>query len=245
MQKGNLAHAIEAEKCRRDAHFFVFEKVITKDEHDLDNAEKPFPGHLYLHALLDCLLVSGKLVKPKDARYALEAGLSREWLDTIHQSGILFLEKSRQILASWLICAYLLWRAKHRKHQLILAQSKKEDDAANLVYNKEPFNARISFMESKLPRHLRSCVFPTNGSKCHIFFPNGSHIWGIPEGGDIVRSNTASVIFSDEAAFQPEFGSAYTAALPSIKGGGQLIAVSSAEPGEFCDLVEGLEEVKR
>jgi hypothetical protein len=45
-------------------------------------------------------------------------------------------------------------------------------------------------------------------------------------------------LFSDEAAFQPEFGEAYTAALPAVRGGGQAIFVSSAEMGDFQELVE-------
>ena len=43
---------------------------------------------------------------------------------------------------------------------------------------------------------------------------------------------------SDEAAFQPAFGLAYQAALPSLKGGGQAIFISSAEIGDFATLIE-------
>ncbi len=140
--------------------------------------------------------------------------------------------------ATWVVCAYLLWRSKFGAHQLILVQSKREDDAANLVFNNEPHVARMSFMETRLPLHLRSLSFPKNATYSHLYFPNGSHVWGIPEGGDIVRSNTPSIIFSDEAAFQPAFGSSYTASMPCVTNGGQYIAVSSAEQGEFAELVE-------
>ncbi len=186
------------------------------------------------------LLVSGRLIKPEEAVYALEAGCDRETLDVAHQSGIFMLEKSRQLLVTWIVCAYMLWRAKFRFHQLLMVQSKREEDAANLVFNKEPHLARISFIECHLPKHLRSVAFPGSGSYGHLHFPNGSHIWAIPEGGDIIRSNSPSAVFSDESAFQPEFGNSYTAALPAIKGGGQYIGVSSAEPGEFQSLVESV-----
>ena len=62
--------------------------------------------------------------------------------------------------------------------------------------------------------------WPKGGAYGHIYFPNGSHVWAIAEGGSIVRSNTPSVVFSDEAAYQNEFDDAYTAALPAISGGG-------------------------
>lgn len=233
-------HSLEGEKCRRSAHYFIFDskKVLTKDEHDQVNAVKPFYDTAYLRVVLDCLLVSGKVVKPDKAKYAKEAGFEDEYLEALYFSGMFAVEKSRQLLATWIVCAYLLWRAKYKPHQLILVQSKREDDAAILVYNKEPTVARISFMESNLPQHLKTVQFPKGGAYGHLFFPNGSHIWAIPEGGDIIRSNTPSVIFGDESAFQPEFDHALTAALPAIKGGGQGVFISSAEPGSFQVFVE-------
>ena len=231
---------LEWERCRRDAQVFVFESGLrTKDEHDADTPLKPFPDVLYLRALLDTLLVSGRLISPDRATYALQAGLSRDWLATLATSGVLMVEKSRQVMVTWLCCAYLLWRAKFHEHQLLLVQSKREDDAANLVFNKEPHVARISFLEYALPATLRSVSFPKAGAFGLLYFPNGSRIWGIPEGADIIRSNTPSAVFSDESAFQPQFGDSFTAALPCIKGGGQYIAVSSANPGEFASIVEG------
>lgn len=231
--------AIERERCRRSCQYFVFESgLVTKDEHDLANPVKGMYDEGYLRVMVDVLCVSGRVMEAGQARYARGAGLSEEFLSVLAASGIVCVEKSRQMLVTWIVCAYLLWRAKYYPHQLLLVQSKREDDAANLVFNKEAFFARISFLESHLPKHLRTLVFPRNATYGHLYFPNGSHIWGIPEGGDIIRSNTPSVVFSDESAFQAEFDKSYTAALPAIKGGGQYIAVSSAEPGSFATLVE-------
>lgn len=226
---------------RRSPHWFIFESgfVVTKDEHDTERPVKAFPDVPYLRTTLDCLLVAGRLLEPENASHARGAGIDLAWLQYLSSSGILFLEKSRQIMATWIVCAYLLARAKAKDHQLILVQSRKEEDAANLVYSKEPHVARISFMESHLPAHVRSVEFPGGASYGHLYFTNGSHIWGIPEGGDVIRSNTPSVVVADEAAFQPEFGASYTAALPAVKGGGSYVALSSAQPGEFCTLVEG------
>jgi hypothetical protein len=237
--------ALDYERSRRSAHHFIFNEhpggyLVTKDEHDKDHAVKPFPDALYLKSLIDCLMVSGKFITPKEAIYALEAGHSLAWLAQAYQSGIFAIEKSRQMMITWIICAFILWRAKFHPHQLILVQSKREDDAANLVFNKDPYNARISFMEYHLPDHLKTIDWEgKHGSFCNIYFPNGSHIWAIPEGADIIRSNTPSMIYCDEAAFQPEFGDSYTAALPAVKGGGQYVGVSTANPGAFQELVEG------
>lgn len=233
-----LSSDLLKERYRRDAHAFIFEGLRTKDEHDLRSPVKPFPDELYLRATLDDYLVSARLLLPADAKWSLEAGTPLSWLQHVYVSGIIFTEKSRHVMATWLTCAYLLWRARSLPHQLILVQSKREEDVAALVYDKEPDQARISFLEWALPEELRLVKFPAAGKYCHIYFPNGSHIWGIPEGGHIIRSHNPSVLFSDEAAFQPEFGKAYTAALPAITHGGQLIVVSSAEVSEFMQLVE-------
>ena len=232
---------VQAERCRRDAHYFLFDSGVlkTKDEHDLEQPMKRLPDEEYLRILLDFLLVSGRMVRSKDAKWALAAGYERDFLDHLFATSVVFVEKSRQVMATWLVCCYLLWRARAYPHQLILVQSKREDDAANLVFTKEPSMARISFLESALPEPLRVIGWPKGGSYAHLYFPNGSHIWAIPEGGGIIRSNTPSVLFSDEAGYQPELADAFTAALPAISGGGQGIFVSSANPGEFCNLTEG------
>jgi len=235
---GNLQHDLERERYRRDAHAFIFEAIKTKDEHDIYSPTKNFPDELCLRATLDLYLVSAKLMEPRLANYAIGAGIGLDFLEHIYRSGILFIEKSRHVMATWLTCAYLLWRARAFPHQLIMVQSKREEDVAALVYDKEPDQGRISFLEWSLPPHLRVARFPHGAKYCHVYLPNGSHIWGIPEGGHIIRSHNPSVVFSDEAAFQPEFGKAYTASLPAITHGGQLLVVSSAEPSEFQQLVE-------
>lgn len=234
----SVEHELEKEALRRDAHRFIFSYIRTKDEHDLWSPVKHFPDEECLRATIDCYLVSGKLLKPEAAQYALAIGLELDFLRHIYESGILFIEKSRHVIATWTTCAYLLWRARAFPHQLIMVQSKREEDAAALVYDKEPGQGRISFLEQSLPAHLRMCEQPKNSKYCHMYFSNGSHLWAIPEGGGIIRSHNPSVIFSDECCFQPEFGNAYTAALPAITHGGQLICVSSAYPGEFQALCE-------
>ncbi len=191
-----------------------FQHVWTKDEHDAENPVKPYP------------------IKEKALRLLIHR---------FSTMPMLWVVKSRQLMVTWTVCAYLLWAAKRHPYRLIFAQSKKEADAANLVFNggksgKDWFQARISFIEKHLPPWLQDEGI--QASYAQLVFPNGSKIWGIPEGPDIIRSYTASVLFSDEAAFQPSFEAAYTAALPMIKGGGQFIAVSSANPGFFEKMVE-------
>ena len=189
--------------------------VQTKDEHDEINPVKLFPEKPYIPYLFN--------------------------LFTKKVKSIYFVAKSRQIMLTWLCCVYALWLAKAIPHRLIFLQSKKEEDAANLVFSggrtgKNWNTARISFIEKHLPWWLQDEEIESAYGK--LLFPNGSKIWGVPEGADMIRSYTPSLVISDEASFQPEFGSAYTAMLPIAKQGGMLIAISSANPGPFGEIIQ-------
>ena len=189
--------------------------VSTKDEHDDQNPIKSFPIKPYVSYLFNM------------------------WHEK--KQSIYFIAKSRQIMLTWLCCVYALYLAKSTPHRLIFLQSKKEEDAANLVFNggrtgKNWDSARISFIEKHLPEWLQDPDIESAYGK--LLFPNGSRIVGVPEGADMIRSYTPSLVISDEAAFQPEFGGAYTAMLPIAKQGGMLIAISSAHPGPFGEIVE-------
>jgi phage FluMu gp28-like protein len=181
--------------------------VVTKDEHGIgESSVRPFPTREQKPYIWDIL-------------------------DTIQAEQLVAIEKSRQLMVTWLVCLYCLWCAKYQKNRLIFIQSKKEDDACNLVFNSEWTVGRISFMEYNLPESMKSEIATSYGKM--NFRETGSRIIAIPEGGDQIRSYTASLIYSDEAAFQPEFENAWKASNPSIKGGGKMVIVSSARNGSY------------
>lgn len=198
--------AVARTKCAEDIEYFA-SYVKTKDEHGYGELSvKQFPTR-------------------EQKKYIWEI------IDTVNREQLVAIEKSRQLMVTWIMCLYCLWVAKFQTNRLIFIQSKKEEDAANLVFNSEWSASRISFMEYNLPEFLKSDCAAAYGK---LFFRDtGSRIWGIPEGGDQIRSYTASLIVSDEAAFQPEFENAWKAANPSIKGGGKMIVVSSARSGAY------------
>ena len=110
---------------------FIFSGYVkTKDEHDADNPIKPFPDKPYL----------------------------REVIDIVHKSDSLFIPKSRQIRMSWVMVLYALWVALFFPHQSIFIQSKKEEDAAALVFDKKIENSRMSFVYFHLPDWLKAML---------------------------------------------------------------------------------------
>ena len=141
---------------------------------------------------------------------------------------LLLIPKSRQMMVSWLITALYLHDAQFNPGRFIFFQSKKEKDADSLV-------DRAKFIYNNQPWFLRE---PAKQVYCELAFPRiNSVIRGIPQGGNQIRMHTASGIFMDEAAFMYEADEAFTAAKPSIDGGGRITMASSANPGFFEMLV--------
>ena len=164
-----------------------------------------------------------KLPPDKDYfRYLVE-----EW----YANPRLLIPKSRQVMVSWGMVLCHLWWAMFRSGQLVFFQSKKEEDADKLVKRAFGVWRRLPlWMQERCPATYSYCNLKFTGQDCLI--------QGIPQGEDQIRSNTASAIFDDEAAFQPEFGSAFSAAQPAVEGGGRFTAASSAKAGEFFDLCD-------
>jgi hypothetical protein len=188
------------------------QQVYTQDEHDPTIAAKPFPDKEYIRWVVG------------------------EWASTKQN----LWEKSRQIMASWTFCALYLHDAQFGINRLNFIQSKKEEDSDALL-------RRCFFIYQNQDDWLKA-LYPAEYSYCHIdFYRPGdrirkvplSRIWAIPQGGDVLRQHTASGLFIDEGAFQPDLESSIRAAMPMLKGGGRIDIVSSAEPSYFQAMVEG------
>jgi hypothetical protein len=67
-----------------------------------------------------------------------------------------------------------------------------------------------------------------------ISWANGSTLQGVPKGADQIRQYHPTLLIVDEAAHVDDFEASYAAADPVC---GQIIAVSSAAPGWFGDIV--------
>ena len=217
--------------CTEDPGYYVFGPpgspvggfVRTFDEKDRTAPRKPLPDKEYLRELLDFI-------------HSNETG------------DVCALAKSRQMMASWLVCAYASWEAHFHPQARVMVQSKKAEDAWALVYRNGWFHSRIAFIERGLPRILR--IDGLKGTRGELWYPHGAVVQGIPQGPDMFRSYAASLVIIDEACFQPMFGEAYKAALPMCKGdpnvpgsGGRIIAISSAKGDtEFAALIDADEE---
>lgn len=128
--------------------------------------------------------------------------------------------KSRQMMITWLIVALNLWKFITKNGQLIFFQSKKEYDSAQIVERAKTIYDNLPFKKQ----------YPATIKYLHIISPERySKIVGIPQGGAILRQYTSSSILCDEAAFQEQAEDAYSAAKPTIEGGGNYTLISTAD----------------
>ncbi len=190
--------AAEILRVRNDLFYFLETYVWTLDEDaDIRAGEKSikrFPSR-----------------EERPELYELAAlWLNPEGRDELRRLG---LDKSRQMAGTWTLLECDLWDTMFHPGVRTFLQSKKEKDAINLL-------ERVWFTFQRLPAWLK----PTYQKReTELIFPKlNSLMWAIPQGGDHIRSYTASNVFCDEAQKQPEFGDAYTASIASCGNWGRL-----------------------
>lgn len=174
------------ERVRTDGEVFL-RFVLTRDEADPELAVKPFPVYMpYLGELWRTLARDQRVV----------------------------IAKSRQMLVSWIVCAFCIHWARFRPHQAIYWQSQQWKDACGMVAQAEgqPMG-RCQFMERHLPQWLQQGIKSQEGL---ISYPNGSFIQAVAGGADQIRGKVGSLIVEDEAAKQEEFTGVYQTIAPLI-----------------------------
>ena len=115
-----------------------------------------------------------------------------------------------------------LWDTLYHPGRHNFFQSKKEDDAKELLRR-----ARIIYnnLEDKPKVEWKNTIMEVEEM--------GSRLQAIPQGGDIIRMHTASGIYADEFAFQEQAEDAFTAARPTVQGGGRFTGVSTPKYKNF------------
>lgn len=154
-----------------------------------------------------------------------------ELFQCIDENQMVAIPKSRRMMVSWAVAAWATHRARFFPNNAIFIQSETESKAAYVVNN------RCKYIEENMePAPFRrpfKTIKTGDGLVGRMTYrDSGSYIWGIPEGGDMIRSYTASAIILDESDFQPQGHQALTAALPAIEKGCKILLVSSSNgPG--------------
>ena len=142
------------------------------------------------------------------------------------------IEKSRDMMATWLIVCLHTWDVLFHHGRQHLFQSQTAAKTMELVQ-------RAFFVAKQHPKFLRGVIGPLSFSKGdhksgELFVAKQeSEILGFAQGPDQIRQFHPSGIFQDEAAFQLEAEAAYAAIKPAILMGGKFTAISSANRSWF------------
>ena len=155
-------------------------------------------------------------------------------MNTFQTEKLVALEKSRDMLGTWSVIAFLTWDGLFHKGRQILYQSEDATRTRDLI-------DRSMTMWKNQPEWLRNVHKATvaeGSNKAGIIkIPTlQSEILGLPKGSTKVRQYHPSAMFSDEAAFNPEASESFSAIKPAISAGGRYIAISSANPSWFMHI---------
>lgn len=155
--------------------------------------------------------------------------LSREMVD----EPLLWVPKSRRLMLTWINAAFMVWNALQPGYHGFV-QTRNEAQAAWLIKD------RCWFIWEYLPTWLKYAVMKGTDaahSYCKLQLPNGSKIWGVPQGPDQFRGYTATGVFIDEAAAHERLKDSLAAILPLREKGCRISIVSSAQPGYFAEVI--------
>jgi len=138
---------------------------------------------------------------------------------------VLFIEKSREMMTSWLACGVIAWMTQWLPKIQWIIQTEKEDKAQELIkYCRILYHRQDGWMRDRNPVVISNLT--------HLKRQNGSEVIAVPKGENQVRLYHPYGVLFDEAAFLPEFMQAYSTVKPVTK---KIWAISSAGPGAFAD----------
>lgn len=128
--------------------------------------------------------------------------------------------KSRQLGISTLVAGYSLWLMLFQRDKNILCIATKQDTAKNMV-------TKVKFMYNNLPSWLKETKKPLEESKLTLKLNNGSQIKATSAASDSGRSEAASLLIIDEAAFIEGVEEIWASAQQTLATGGGAIVLST------------------
>lgn len=152
-------------------------------------------------------------------------------IDVWQREKLMVVEKSRDMMATWLVVTMYAHDSLFHKGRQNIMQSENATKTRDLV-------DRAWILYANQPEWLKAvhkATIAEGGNRAGILkVPSlQSEIIGFPAGADKIRQYHPSGVFSDEAAFNPNASESFAAIKPAISGGGRYTAISSANPGWF------------
>jgi len=188
-----------------DPFFWLTNLTQTIDEQDNVNPYKPFPSLKYIEETIPVLI----------------------------EEPIVFIPKSRSMMASWTVAGVAAWLCQTRPATTVIVQSRDEARSQKLVeYGRCLYSRSVAEWQRRHPL-LKPLASQQN---TQIEWLNDSWMKAITGSANKVRSEHPTIVIHDEAAFMDDFENCFNTA----RGAKPLHmwALSSAEKGPFFDLIE-------
>ncbi|MBD3166386.1 hypothetical protein GF324_07300, partial [bacterium] len=144
--------------------------------------------------------------------------------------------KSRQMMVTWIGCAWMLYRTLTGGPGIHLLLSKEERSAKELIQ-------RVRFIWDHLPDEYHD--LPVKSSSTALTLPSlDGRLMSLPAAPYAVRGLSPKTVFWDEMAFTPNDDEIWAAVKPAVDSGGALLGVSTPNgpSGVFARLVQGSDE---
>lgn len=189
---------LQHRECQREPWHFISHNLLTEDPQDTTNPYKPFPDYEYL----------------------------RHLIDHVQSEQLLAVEKSRQVMVTWLYAGYCLWLMLFHSGVKVIVQSKKQEDSDAVI-------DKIAVLYRSMPAWLQA-RHPVKVTQSQIRTTDTrSRIEAVPQGPDVIRGPTPTLIWSDETAAQNECQETWLAMRPALGNKGKALFTSSAAPSWF------------
>lgn len=145
-----------------------------------------------------------------------------EVMKLLLEESALFIWKSREMMMSWEVCAYIAWMCQWYP-VFWVAQTGKEDKVSELIeYARILYNNQPAWMKKRNPLVVDNDL--------ELKWAQGGRFLGVAKGADQIRIHHPYGYFQDESAFLPEAEASFNAVRPVCK---QIVCVSSDEMGWF------------
>ena len=138
---------------------------------------------------------------------------------------LVLVPKSRQMMVTWLFCCIAAHNLGVRPAQRMAIISKKFEDADALLERTEIVCDQLPRDRFYAPKVLKKSGEISCAATDSVAMAMGEEAKGL-------RQYTFSWVFSDEMAFQDQADGMMQAAMPTVKGGGRLTGVSTANGEE-------------
>ena len=200
LQQYLLACAIAEKRYEADPWAWMVEQVRTVDE-ARQVAGAPWPDMDYLHDLV-------RVLEDENER-------------------LICLVKSRRMMASWAVAVWSAWRCRYHRANAVLWQSLTEERSAYAL------EKRIQYIEDNLRdapiRRLYKATRTKGGVGNITWDSTGSWVHAVPQGPDVFRSYTPSILIMDECDTQPQAEAALTAALPLAEKQAKIVLITTSQ----------------